>query len=516
MKAERKTNVGMLPQSQTLEVQMADKPGTARNASGQTAAAKQVSTNCKVKGSLVSQHSRGEREGSLSTSPSRPKGQKGVSPITVFVLDKHGKPLMPTHPARARELLKKGRAKVHKVLPFTIRLTERVLENSNVQPVRLKIDPGSVTTGISLVREEQIAIHVVFNMELTHRGKAIRMKLKQRSAYRRRRRTANLRYRKPRFNNRTRAKGWLPPSLQSRVDNVLSWTKRLKSLIPISAITVERVKFDMQAMMKPGIEGVEYQQGELQGYEVREYLLEKWGRKCAYCDADNVPLQIEHVLAKANGGTNRLSNLALACECCNQNKGKLLLEQFLSKDKVRLERIKRQLKTSLKDAAAVNATRNAIYFGLLKSGLQVEAGTGGQTKFNRSRLGIPKAHCLDAACAGKVTSVVDWDRPVLQVKAYGRGSYQRTRTDSYGFMRTRLTRQKTFHGFRTGDMVRAKVTKGKKIGEYVGRVAVRETGSFNIQTAEGTVQGLNAKYFSLLMRADGYMYSWQRMPTIQK
>ena len=86
---------------------------------------------------------------------------------------------------------------------------------------------------------------------------------------------------------------------------------------------MELVRFDLQKMMNPEISGVEYQQGELAGYEVKEYLLEKWHRRCTYCEKEGVPLQVEHIAAKANGGTNRVSNLCLACEPCNQKKGAL-------------------------------------------------------------------------------------------------------------------------------------------------------------------------------------------------
>ena len=72
--------------------------------------------------------------------------------MRVFVLDKHGCPLMPCHAARARELLKAGRAVVHRRVPFTIRLTDRLVEHSAVQPVVLGIDPGSRTTGLALAR----------------------------------------------------------------------------------------------------------------------------------------------------------------------------------------------------------------------------------------------------------------------------------------------------------------------------------------------------------------------------
>jgi hypothetical protein len=135
---------------------------------------------------------------------------------------------------------------VHRGFPFTIRLKERV--GGDVQPVRLKIDPGADLTGVAIVR----------------------------------RRGANLRYRARRFDNRRRPEGWLPPSPRSRVDNTLSWVNRYCSLAPITALSLEHVRFDMQATENPGISGVEYQQCELRGYEVREYLLEKREGRCAY------------------------------------------------------------------------------------------------------------------------------------------------------------------------------------------------------------------------------------------
>lgn len=223
--------------------------------------------------------------------------------MAVFVLDRRKHPLMPCTEKRARLLLERGRARVHRFIPFTIRLTDRLVEDSALQPIRLKLDPGSKTTGLALVREqntvaatgESIRTLIVLKLiELQHRGQAIRDALTQRRSFRRRRR-GNLRYRPARFDNRTKPEGWLAPSLQHRVDTVTSWVKRICRLTPVTALSQELVRFDMQAMQNPEIAGVEYQQGALQGYEIREYLLEKWNRKCAYCGAGDTPLEIEHI-----------------------------------------------------------------------------------------------------------------------------------------------------------------------------------------------------------------------------
>ena len=437
----------------------------------------------------------------------------------VFVLDKRKRPLMPCSQKRARLLLARGRARVHRLVPFTIRLRDRRQEESTLQPVRLKLDPGSKMTGIALVREEeridrktgeiQRIAHVLWMGELEHRGQGIRDGLGARRAFRRRRRTTNLRHRAPRFDNRGRPGEWLAPSLQHRVGTTSAWVARLRRWAPVSAISTELVRFDTQAMENPQIEGAEYQQGTLAGYEVREYVLEKWSRCCAYCDAHNMPLEIEHIVPKSKGGSDRVSNLTLACRPCNQRKGSQSVQAFLAQDPQRLKRILAQAKAPLRDAAAVNATRWTLWRTLRNIRLPLEAGSGGRTKWNRTRLGIPKTHALDAACVGHVDRLESWDRPALSIKATGRGSYRRTRLTRYGFPRGYLTRCKRVQGFQTGDLVRTQVPAGKKTGRYVGRVAVRASGSFNLQTPQGVIQGVHARYFSLLQRADGYGYAMQ-------
>ena len=437
--------------------------------------------------------------------------------MAVFVLDKAKQPLMPCSEKRARLLLSRGKAVVHRRHPFTIRLKGRI--GGVVQPLRLKLDPGAGTTGVALVRESSAVDadgvvtttqHVLHLAEIVHRGKTVRKNLQRRAAFRRRRRSANLRYRAPRFANRTRSPGWLAPSLRSRLDNTLGWLSRYRRLAPIVAVSVEHVRFDTQALETPEISGAEYQQGALAGYEVREYLLEKWGRACAYCGALDVPLQIEHIVAKARGGSNRVSNLTLACRCCNEKKAARPIEDFLRGRPEVLRRVLAQAKRPLAAAAAVNATRWTLVKAVRAGSLPVDLGSGGRTKWNRSRLGVPKEHGLDAACVGAVDDLRGWDRPVLAIGCMGRGSYQRTRLTAQGFPRGYLMRQKSVRGFQTGDLVRATVPGGKKAGVHIGRVAVRASGSFNVQTPTGVVQGINAKHCTLLNRADGHSYHTEK------
>ena len=428
--------------------------------------------------------------------------------MAVFVLDKQKNPLMPCSEKRARKLLEAQRARIHRMYPFTIRLVDRT--GGDNQPLTLKIDPGSKQTGMALVRQTEVKTHVVALLEVKHRGQAISQALRQRAAYRRRRQNANLRYRAPRFDNRRRPEGRLAPSIQHRVDVDTSSVSRITQLAPVSALDQELVRFDTPLMENPEITGIGYQQGTLAGYEVREYVFTNWGRNCVYCDKQDVPLNLDHVHAQSQGGSDRVSNLVPSCIPCNQRKGDSDVLEFLAQEPSRLDRILRQLKTPLKDAAAVNAARWALFHKLEGLELPLGTGTGGRTKWNRHRYSIPKTHTLDAVCAGNMdalTAITGWQHLTLLIAATGRGSYQRTRVAASGFPRGYLMRQISVHGFQTGGMVKAVVTKGKKSGDYLGRGAVRATGSFNLQTSHGVIQGISHRDCRLLERANGYRYS---------
>ena len=424
--------------------------------------------------------------------------------MLVFVLSKDKTPLSPCHPARARKLLAQKRAALYKRFPFTIVLREETATEV-VQQHRLKIDPGAKKTGLALLQGER----VVWAAEVEHRGFQVKEALESRRALRRGRRNRKTRYRKPRFLNRTRKEGWLPPSKQSRVENICTWVGRLRRLCPISEITQELVRFDPQKIQNPEISGTEYQQGELAGYEVREYLLEKYSRTCQYCSVRNIPLEVEHIIPKSKGGSNRVSNLTLSCRKCNEKKGNKPIEEFLKRKPELLKKILAAAKKPLRDAAAVNVTRWALFGRLKATGLSVEIGSGGRTKYNRTRLGLLLTHWLDAACVGASTPEklrVLVSEP-LQLKATGHGTRQMCRTDKYGFPSRYVPRHKFVKGFQTGDIVKAVVTKGKKIGTYLGRVAVRSTGSFNISTSHGLVQGISHRYCTTVHGKDGYAYS---------
>ncbi len=423
----------------------------------------------------------------------------------VFVLDTNKQPLDPVHPGYARLFLKQGKAAVWRRYPFTLILRYAV-QAPQVELVRVKLDPGSKTTGIAVTNDA--TGEVVFAAEVSHRGHKISEALDGRRAIRRSWRNRKTRYRKARWQNRRRCEDWLPPSLESRISNVLTWVQRLSRLCPVRAMSMELVKFDMQQMDNPEISGVQYQQGTLAGYELREYLLEKWGRQCAYCGAKDVPLEVEHIHPRSKSRDDRVCNLTLACRACNEKKGSQEIRDFLKHKPALLQKVVAQARAPLKDAATVNATRWALYRRLQALGLSVECGSGGLTKYNRTSRGLPKAHWIDAACVGQSVPLVLITQGVvpLLITAQGHGCRQVTNVDRYGFPRGKPKQGGRSYGFKTGDLVRAVVPQGAKVGIYIGRVLVRATGSFDIQRSSGRVQGINARYCRPLHRSDGYSY----------
>jgi len=425
----------------------------------------------------------------------------------VLVLSKTKKPLMPCYPARARRFLKEGRAAVYRRFPFTIILKDR--EDGFTQSIECKIDPGAQETGIAFVASFKRGNVCIWAAHLEHKGFQVKQSLEKRRNCRRARRNRKTRHRKARFDNRARPEGWLPPSLQSRVDNITNLIRKYQRFVVFTGFTVERVKFDMQLMQNEKISGTEYQQGTLRGYTVKEYLLEKYKRSCCYCNKTDVPLEVEHVVPKSQGGSNRISNLVLACRKCNEKKGTKAIEAFLKKKPERLKKIKAGLKKPLRAAAAINTTRNKIVRELQAFGLSVTTSTGARTKFNRKVQGYPKAHWIDAAVLGEQGESVELlSGSILHIKAMGRGSRQMRNSDKFGFPRGKPKGPSRVKGFRTGDLVKAVIPTGKKAGTYVGRLTVRSSGSFNIKPKGKRVEGISYKHIKSIQKQDGYAYDF--------
>ncbi len=433
---------------------------------------------------------------------------------------------MPCHPARARELLSRGRAVVARQVPFMIRLKDRTSAESEVEGVQLRIDPGSKGTGIVLTDEKKEtgdrgAVVTVrrglISVELQHRGDQIRAGMRKRAGHRRRRRSANLRYRMPRSNNCGRPEGWLPPSVRHRVDTTFSLTSRLCLYAPVTEIHVEHVVFDTNSLSagRP-LKGTEHQQSPLAGTTARAHLQAKWNSACAYCGVTGVPLNMEHLRPRSRGGSDRISNLVLACVPCNKAKGSKPVEVFLAHRPNCLKQFLQQVRNPLDDAATMNATGRALGYALGSIGRPVHAWFGRLTSANRSAMGLDKTHTLDALSIGPLDHatgdrIVRLPERVLIAKATGRGSYARTTPDRYGFPRLLRPRAKQHHGYVTGDLVGAVVTAGKWAGTWTGRVSVRSSGQHSLATASGRFN-CSHRNLRLLQRGDGYGHSSRREP----
>lgn len=335
----------------------------------------------------------------------------------IYVIAASGKPLMPTR--RHNKVwywLRKGLAEVVSREPLTIRLRFETPEYT--QSVSVGVDTGSKTVGIAATSNHE----VVYQAEVSLRDD-IAAKVTKRRQYRRTRRSRKTRYRPARWTNRRRAAGWLPPSLRSKADATVKAVRFVASLLLVRQIRVERGSFDTHKMQHPEVTGMAYQQGELQGCLVRAYVLQKWGWQCCYCHARGIPLQVEHIVPRSRGGSDRVSNLALACEPCNRKKGTQTATEFGYPE------IQAHALVPLKDAAHVSSITTSIVQQLSKlfGSAQVAVTYGYETKYQRIQvLNLPKSHRNDAvAIACSIGEVVKPLAEVYQLRCIPRGTYQR-------------------------------------------------------------------------------------------
>lgn len=382
--------------------------------------------------------------------------------MKVFVLSKEGKPLMPTTPRRARIWLAAKQARIVRREPITIQL--RFETTTYTQPVTIGVDTGSKTVGIAATTNGE----VVFQAEV-HLRDDIAEKMTQRRQYRRSRRARKTRYRPARFANRRRKTGWLPPSLRSKAEATVKAVRFVASLLPISKVHVEIGSFDTQKMQNSDIAHLEYQQGELQGYLLREYVLETWQRKCAYCQAQGVPLELDHIVPRSRGGSNRASNLTLACHTCNQRKGQQTASEFGHPE------VQAKARVPLKDTAHVSALKNKVVSDLraIFGEDQVSTTHGHETKYKRIQvLGLPKSHANDAvAIACQIGEVVKPLSVLHQIQCLPRGQYQRFNGQH---SEHKCWAPRKVRGFKLYELVQAKDAMG-----YIG--GRREKGAFVIK-----------------------------------
>ena len=306
------------------------------------------------------------------------------------MLDIAGRPLMPTERyGKVRRLLRDDQAHVVRLQPFTIQLDYE--STTYRQEVSLGIDAGSVHIGVSAttVKKELLAAEVVLRTDIVK-------KLASRREQRRTRRGRKTRYRKPRFDNRRRTKGWLAPSVRNKAESHMKVMRLVHSILPVSKTVIEVAQFDEQRMKNDEIQGAEYQHGEQMGFwNVREYVLARDGHRCRHCNGKSKDpiLNVHHIESRKTGGDSP-GNLVTLCKTCHKayHRGEFEL------------RIKRG--ASLRDASVMNVLRWSVYEMAKTEFANVHLTFGYVTKHTRIGNGIAKTHCSDAFCiSGNVTAI---------------------------------------------------------------------------------------------------------------
>lgn len=386
--------------------------------------------------------------------------------MLVYVINKHDEPLMPCSPAKARLMLKNGKAKIVKIEPFTIQLLYG--SSGYVQPISLGVDAGSKYVGLSATTSKK----EVFAGEIKLRTDIVDL-LSLRKSLRSDRRKRKTRYRKCRFINRgNKKKGWLAPSVKNKINCHLEIIYRLHEFLPINKIVVETASFDIQKIKNPNISGKDYQHGEQLGFwNVREYVLFRDGHKCQCCKGrrkDDI-LNVHHIQSRKIGG-NAPNNLITLCKTCHREYHAGLIKLP--------NNIKRGM--SFRDATFMGIMRWKFYNIIKRYYPNVKMTFGYITKNTRVKYNLPKEHCIDARCiSGNPTvehlgvyyyyqKVRCHNRQIHKVKIY-----------KYGVRRNNQA-QYEVKGFRIFDRVKYQ----GKLYYIFGR---RNSGYFNIRNLYGEV-----------------------------
>ena len=393
----------------------------------------------------------------------------------VYVLNLEEKPLMPTNNAKARILLKKQKAKVVNVKPFTIQLLYQTTEYK--QPITLGIDSGYLNIGFSAVTDNKELL--VGEVKLL---KGMKNRLLERSQYRRIRRS-RLRYRKARFDNRasTKKKGWLAPSIQHKLDSHVKFIDSIYDILPVTKLNIEVANFDIQKIKNPNIKNEEYQQGEQMGFwNIREYILHRDNHKCQNPNcknkSDNQILEVHHIKFKSEGGTDSPNNLITLCNKChtspNHKKGKFLYDWMVEKKKVR----------GFQDATFMSIIRWRLFNHLKEKYQNVNITYGYVTKNHRIKYNIEKTHYNDAfAIANGINQIRNEDIYTVEQSRLNNRSLEKFYDAKYIDLRNnkktsaselnngRRTRNKNFNN------ENEKIYRGQKISK--GRRNIRRSKS---------------------------------------
>ena len=390
----------------------------------------------------------------------------------VYVINKHGQPIMPCKPQKARVLLQEGKATVVKQVPFTIKLLYG--SSGYKQPISLGMDAGSKHIGIVATTAKK----VLYAEELSPRNDVVKL-LSVRRQNRRTRRNRKTRYREARFDNRihSKYKGWVAPSVEIKIQEHISAVLRIQKILPLSEIHVETAEFDTQRLkaMTEGKTipvGTDYQKGEMYDqYNVRQYVLFRDGYKCQCCggQGDGVKLHVHHKESRQTGG-NAPNNLITLCEDCHK---------ALHAGTIQISDGKAKRGKSYRDATFMGIMRKAMVSKLRELvDIPVTETYGYITKYYRELYHVEKTHINDAIMISKNFEAIADDTYYISKAVRHHNRQLHKNTILKGGVRKRNQTTHVVKGFRLFDLVRYE----NSFYYVFGR---RKNGFMDIRTLDG-------------------------------
>ncbi len=378
----------------------------------------------------------------------------------VYVRNQDGQPLMPCTPAKARKLLRAGKASMIKRSPFTIQLRWQC--EGRVQEVRAGIDKGSHITGMCCVGDGK----ALFSAEIHHR-QDVKTRMDDRRERRKARRSRKW-YRPRRFLNRASSKrsGRLPPSIKTNVEEVIRVVRQIP--LPIAQISIEDVQVDIARLNNPTLSGSKYQDPTRLDENLRIACLLRDGYTCQQCNKRNCQLEAHHIVFREHGGKDTLANLLCLCEGCHHR---------VHEDKVQLQVTG---VSGFLDQIAQRTMQGKSYL-YTTLGAQTPLSTlfGYQTASWRKARGLPKTHIVDALClatyhTGELVREPESNRYAIRFRPrQTRKQYHSLPQKGKG--RVRYQRYEELKGFRKGDIVLVKQTWVKQVNAIYaeGRLAFK-------------------------------------------
>ena len=402
----------------------------------------------------------------------------------VYVLNKHGKPLMPCKPRKARILLKEKKAKVVNRTPFTIQLLYG--SSGYRQLINLGVDAGSKYIGLSATTMDKELFKATVELR-----QDISKLLESRRSQRRNRRS-KLWYRKPRFLNRRNRKGKVAPSVQNKIDCHLTIIRKVCSMLPVVNIIVETAEFDPHKLKNPNVSGKGYQDGgQKDFYNVKSAVLNRDNYTCQICGEKDTRLEVHHIQFRSKGGSNRMDNLVTLCRDCHKqiHSGGLVFDKKIK---------------SFKHASHMNIMRSRLVEELRLEFGNVFETFGYLTKYNREKLNISKSHSSDAFVISHNFNAerIDVEYQYKKVRRHNRQLYKSK--PSKGGKRRRNQSNYIVNGFRRFDKVMYNGIECFITGK-------RTSGYFQLKTFDGTVvsQSVSSKKLKLLEPIKGWLIDWR-------